>query len=69
VDDYAEAVSIWADFRREAIKENWFVSGGLEDGVLSLHMAQLIERVPEEIIEDLKAEMADYRKPGQWKKG
>jgi hypothetical protein len=68
VDDYAEAVSIWADFRREAIKENWFVSGGLEDGVLSLHMAQLIERVPEEIIEDLKAEMADYRKPGQWKK-
>jgi len=31
-------------------------------------MAQLIERVPEEIIEDLKAEMADYRKPGQWKK-
>jgi len=48
VDDYAEAVSIWADFRREAIKENWFVSGGLEDGVLSLHMAQLIERVPEE---------------------
>jgi hypothetical protein len=67
VDDYAEAVSIWADFRREAIKENWFAPGGLEDGVLSLHMAQLIEKAPDDVIEDLKAEMADYRKPGKWK--
>jgi hypothetical protein len=68
VDDYAEAVSVWADFRREAIKENWFAPSGLEDGVLSLHMAQLIEKAPEDVIEDLKAEMATYRKPGKWKR-
>jgi hypothetical protein len=68
VNDYAEATSIWADFRREAIKENWFAPGGLEDGVLALHMARLIEKAPDDVIEDLKAEMADYRKPGQWKK-
>ena len=68
VNDYAEAVSVWADFRREAIKENWFAAGGLEDGVLSLHMAQLIEKAPEDAIEDLKAEIATYRKPGQWKR-
>jgi hypothetical protein len=68
VDDYAEAVSVWADFRREAIKENWFAAGGLEDGVLSLHMAQLIEKAPEDVIEDLKAEMATYRKPGKWER-
>jgi hypothetical protein len=67
VDDYAEATSIWADFRREAIKEKWFAPGGLEDGVLSLHMAQLIEKAPEDVIEDLKQEMAAYRKHGQWK--
>ncbi|MGA2170788.1 MAG: hypothetical protein ABSG62_21590 [Terracidiphilus sp.] len=68
VNDYAEATSIWADFRREAIKENWFAPGGLEDGVLALHMAHLIEKAPDDVIEDLKAEMANYRKPGQWKK-
>jgi tetratricopeptide (TPR) repeat protein len=67
VDDYAEATSIWADFRREAIKENWFAPGGLEDGVLALHMAQLIEKAPDDVIEDLKAEMASYRKLGHWK--
>jgi hypothetical protein len=66
-DDYAEAVTVWADFRREAIKEDWFVPGGLEDGVLSLHMAQLIEKAPEDVIDVLKAEMAIYRKPGKWK--
>ena len=64
---YAEATSIWADFRREAIKENWFAPGGVEDGVLALHMAQLIEKAPDDVIEDLKAEMASYRRPGQWK--
>ena len=44
VDAHAEAALAWAGFRREAIKEKWFAPGGLEDGVLSLHMAQLIER-------------------------
>ena len=68
IDDYAEAASIWADFRREAIKENWFAPGGLEDGVLALHMAEMIEKAPAEIVEALKLEMATFRKPGQWKK-
>lgn len=67
VDGYAEAGAVWSDFRREAIKENWFAAGGLEDGVLSLHMAQLMEKAPDETIEDLRAAMATYRKPGQWK--
>jgi tetratricopeptide (TPR) repeat protein len=67
LDNYAEAVSTWADFRREALKERWFAPGGLEDGVLALHMAQLVEKVPSEIIEELRREMATYRKPGQWK--
>jgi len=66
LDANAEAAVVWADFRREAIKEKWFLPGGLEDGVLSLHMAQLIEKAPEDVIEDLKAEMASYRKPGKW---
>lgn len=65
---YAEAATVWADFRREAIKETWFAAGGLQDGVLALHMAELIEKVPAEIIEDLKQERAFYRRPGKWSK-
>jgi hypothetical protein len=68
LDAYAEAATVWADFRREAIKENWFAAGSLEDGVLALHMAELIEKVPAEIIADLKQEVASYRKPDKWSK-
>jgi hypothetical protein len=68
MDSYAEAVVVWSEFRREAIKERWFAPGGLEDGILSLHMGELIERVPAEIIEDLKEEMTFYRSAGKGNK-
>ena len=42
----AEALFHWESFRREAIREKWFAAGSLEDGVLSLHMAKLAERLP-----------------------
>jgi hypothetical protein len=41
-----EALYAWEYFRREAIREKWFAAGSLEDGVLSLHMAQIAERLP-----------------------
>ena len=63
VDDYAEAAAVWADFRREAFKENWFASGGLEDGVLSLHMAELVGKAPVEVVEHLRKDLSQYRRP------
>ena len=45
-DGMAEALFHWEAFRREAIREKWFAAGSLEDGVLSLHMAKLAERLP-----------------------
>jgi len=45
-DSIAEALFHWESFRREAIREKWFAAGSLEDGVLSLHMAKLSERLP-----------------------
>ena len=45
-DSMAEALFHWESFRREAIREKWFAAGSLEDGVLSLHMAKLAERLP-----------------------
>lgn len=65
MDSYAESVVVWSEFRRAALNEKWFGPGGLEDGILSLHMGELIERVPAEIVQDLKQEMASYRSPGK----
>ena len=62
---YAEAVMVWEYFRSEAIKENWFAAGGLEDGVLSLHMAQITENIPPEIIKEMRDRESFYRKPGK----
>ncbi len=61
----AEAAIVWEDFRRQAIKENWFAADGLEDGVLSLHVAQLIEKIPPDIVAEMREEDKFYRKPGK----
>ena len=58
----AEALLVWLDFRRAAIQENWFAAGGLEDGVLALHMAQEIEKLPDELIEEMKFWGPSHRK-------
>ncbi len=61
----AEAVLVWGEFRREAIRENWFADGGLEDGVLSLHVAQIIEKLPPGVVEDMEEWEPSYRKSGK----
>jgi hypothetical protein len=48
-DALEEAIAAWENFRREAIREKWFAAGSLEDGVLSLHMAQMAERLPPDL--------------------
>lgn len=50
----AEAVIVWEKFRHAAIRENWFAAGGLEDGVLSLHMAEIVAKLPADVIEDME---------------
>jgi hypothetical protein len=49
----AEALFHWECFRREAIREEWFAAGSLEDGVLSLHMAQIAEQLPFDLPDEL----------------
>ena len=55
LDEYssAEALFHWEYFRRAAIEEKRFVAGSLEDGVLSLHMAKIAERLPSDDLDDL----------------
>jgi hypothetical protein len=58
----AEAAIVWEDFRLRAIKENWFAAGSLEDGILSLHVAQTIEELPDDVVEEMHEREVSYRK-------
>ncbi len=61
----AEAAMVWEKFRAEAIKENWFAAGGLEDGVLALHVARMVERLPEELVEEMRDRELSFGKQGK----
>ena len=65
----AEAVFAWEEFRRRAILERWFAAGSLEDGVLSLHMAQSVGKLPMEILEELEDMGAFFPQPGKRRDG
>jgi hypothetical protein len=49
----AHSVFVWEDFRQQALKEKWFGENSPEDGVLSLHMAQIVERIPSDLVEEM----------------
>jgi len=61
----AEAVFAWEEFRRLAIQERWFAAGSLEDGVLSLHMAQMVVKLPAEIVEEVEDMVPFFHQPGK----
>lgn len=58
----AEAVIVWEVFRRAAIDEKWFVAGGLEDGVLSLHLAETVSRLPPDLVAEMDRRVASFDK-------
>jgi hypothetical protein len=49
----ADSVFAWEGFRQQALKEKWFGENSAEDGVLSLHMAQIVERIPSDLVEEM----------------
>lgn len=51
--DPGHAVIAWDRFREDAIRLKWFAAGSVEDGVLSLHMAQLVQKLSRHEVEDL----------------
>jgi hypothetical protein len=58
----AEAALVWEDFRGAAIKENWFAAGGVEDGALALHVARKVEKLPEDVVEEMRDREVNYRR-------
>ena len=44
------ACVLWEEFRRHALHEQWFVADSLEEGMIYLHMAEIIQRIdPDEL--------------------
>jgi hypothetical protein len=65
VEGSAEAVIVWEQFRREAIRERWFAAGGLEDGVLSLYMAEMVAKLPAHVVEEMSERKGSRRDHGE----
>ena len=53
-EDIALSCEIWNGFRLLAVREGWFKDNGLEVAVLYLHMAELVERLPPEMLREIR---------------
>src|SRR5260370_14686141 len=54
------ACSLWAEFLAHAVHEGWFPRNGPEAAGLYLHMADLLERIPPEQMEELQHEFRHF---------
>ncbi len=52
-ENVAMACATWDQFRQEAVHEGWFTANGPEAATLYLHMAGVLRKLPQELLEDL----------------
>jgi len=52
------ACSHWEEFRKHALHEGWFPAKGPEAAALYLHMADLLKRLPEQALKQIRREFA-----------
>jgi hypothetical protein len=48
------ACSLWEEFRRHAVAEGWFREDGPEAAALYMHMAELLQEIPNEALDDVR---------------
>jgi hypothetical protein len=53
-EDLVRACEYWDFFRQEAVRERWFTEDSLETAALYLHMADLLGRVPAEMLREMQ---------------
>jgi hypothetical protein len=58
------ACRLWEDFRHAAVQEGWFAANGGEAAALSLHIAGLLRRLPEELLRELQRSACSQAKAG-----
>ena len=61
-EDLGMACEFWDEFRQHAVREGWFDANGVEVATLYLHMADLLIRVPDDMLEELQQESRSDRK-------
>jgi len=65
-EDLTMACGLWEEFRQQAAAEGWFSLNGAEAATLYLHMASVLRRVPEDLIEQLhESILSKVRKRGE----
>jgi hypothetical protein len=62
------ACSLWEQFRDAAVQEDWFAANGREAALLSLHIAELLRRLPEELLHELQQSARSEARAGGEKK-
>ena len=62
-EDLGEACELWEEFRKAAVGEGWFRDNGVEAATLYLHMADLLGRMPEELLSETQRSGGSNRKP------
>ena len=50
----ATACAAWDEFRRQAVREGWFPANGPEAATLYLHIAQVLRKLPHELLRELQ---------------
>jgi hypothetical protein len=61
-EDLGLACEFWDEFRQHAVREGWFDANGVEVATLYLHMADLLRRVPDDMLGELQQESHSDRK-------
>ncbi len=64
------ACSFWEEFRKHAVHEGWFVAKGPEAAALYLHLADLLKRLPEQALREIRKEFAvEFRGHAEYYQG
>ena len=63
VDNVAVACSLWAQFRQVAVQEGWFPANGVEVATLYLHIADVVRRIPRDLLRQLQHSVVLKSKP------
>jgi hypothetical protein len=61
-EELPEACELWEEFRQQAVREGWFRDNGVEAATLYLHMADLLGRMPEELLSEIQGSGGSNRK-------
>ena len=53
-EDILHASEMWNEFHQHAVREGWFHACGLESAALFLHVAEILGKIPQEMLEDFQ---------------